>query len=212
MAQNALLAAAATKFDIVGPTVDDDVRRIIARYGADAVKEAVKAQTKPKRGRKPEKDWPLLWPYIVRDAREFLDGGDPFERWSDWSIANDYAKEKPGQSPSATVKRILGRLKEKRRIFMLIEAERISRTDYPFAVNLRALTELTRAERHPVWASMYARAQKHIDDYTAKYGAPPDEEFPIAKVEILAEMPVPKAEVARYGGLIGQALNLKGGG
>ena len=211
MAQNALLAAAATKFDIVGPTVDDDVRRIIARYGADAVKEAVRTQTKPKRGRKPERDWPLLWPYIERDAREFLEGGDPFKRWSNYAIAKDYADMHPGQSHPAIMKRITGRLKAKRKLFMLIEAERISRTDYPFAVNLRAVTELTRADRHPVWASMFARAKKHIDDYTAKYGSPPDDDFPIAKVEILAEMPVPKTEIAGYGGIFAQALKLTRG-
>ena len=210
MAQNAL-AQIATKYDLVGPTVDDDVRRIIGRWGAEAVKDSVKAQTKPKRGRKPEKDWPLLWPYIERDAREWLEGGDPYERWSDWAIANEYAKEHPGQSTSSTVKRIVGRLKAKRQIFILIEAERISRADYPFACNLRALTELTRAERHPVWASMYARATKYLEDYKAKYGTAPEEDFPMMKVEMLAEMPLPKPEGSQYVGLLERYSKPQGG-
>ncbi|MDC8753320.1 hypothetical protein OIK40_01535 [Erythrobacter sp. sf7] len=201
MAQNAL-AGLVDKYDLVGPTVDDDVRRIIARWGAEAVKESVKVQTKPKRGRKPEKDWPLLWPYIERDAREWLDGGDPYERWTDYSIAKDYADKHPGQSHPAVMKRITKRLKAKRKIFALIEAERISTTDYPYTAHLRALAELTRAERHPVWASMYARAKKQIDDYTAKYGAPPDEDFPMMKVQMLAEMPVSKPEGSQHLGLL----------
>ena len=53
MAINALagLSPDGPKFDLVGPTVDDDIRRIIARYGTEAVKQAVKRVTKPKRGR-----------------------------------------------------------------------------------------------------------------------------------------------------------------
>jgi hypothetical protein len=130
IAQNALLAAA-TKSEIVGLTVDDDVRRIIARYGAEAVKASVKVQTKPKRGRKPEKDWPLLWPYIERDAVEWLSCGDPFKKWTDWAIANSYADENCSQSHSATVKCTFGRLKASRRPFVLYEAERNSRHDPP---------------------------------------------------------------------------------
>src|SRR3546814_15104128 len=53
---NALAAFAMPKMDLIGPTVDDDTRRAIARYGADAVKVAVKNATKAKRGRKKEPD------------------------------------------------------------------------------------------------------------------------------------------------------------
>src|SRR3546814_4577745 len=57
---NALAAFAMPKMDIIGPTVDDDIRRAIARYGADDVKEAVKNATKAKGGGKKEPAWTEL--------------------------------------------------------------------------------------------------------------------------------------------------------
>jgi len=210
MAQNAL-SGLATKYDLVGPTVDDDVRRIIARWGANAVKEAVKVQTKPKRGRKPEKDWPLLWPYIQRDAREWLQGGDPFSQWSDYSIAKDYADKHPGHSHPATMKRVTGRLKASRKGFAMIEAERMSREGYPFAAHLRALEEMTKLDRHQVWAEQYARARQVIADYHAKYGAMPPDNLSMFEVEFEARKPVPKSEGTQYFGLLEQILKPLGG-
>ncbi len=43
--------------DAVGSNVDDEIRRAIRAYGADAVKQSVKSLTKAKKGRKPVKDW-----------------------------------------------------------------------------------------------------------------------------------------------------------
>lgn len=210
MAENAL-AQFANKYDLVGPTVDDDVRRIIARWGAEAVKASVKEQTKPKRGRKPEKDWPLLWPYIERDAREWLAGGDPFSKWSDYSIAKDYADANPGQSHPATMKRIIGRLKTSRKSFTIIEAHRLSREGYPFAAHLRALEEMAKLNRHPVWAGEYARARQVIADYRSKYGAMPPDKLSMFEVEFEARKPLPKAEGAQYVGLLEQILKPLGG-
>src|SRR3546814_19179799 len=74
-----LAAFAMPKMDLIGPTVADDIRRAIARCGADAVKVAVKNATKAKRGRKKEADWPELRELMEADASEGLAGKDPFD-------------------------------------------------------------------------------------------------------------------------------------
>lgn len=117
------------KFDLVGPTVDDDIRRIIARYGTEAVKQAVKRVTKPKRGRKPEKDWPELREVIESDARDWLAGGDPFSSRSNYSIAKDFADKNPGHSHPATMKRIERKLVQKRVWMTLVTHHRALRLD-----------------------------------------------------------------------------------
>src|SRR3546814_11670708 len=95
-----------TKMDLIGPTVDDDIRRAIARYGADDVKVAVKNATKAKRGRKKEPDWPEPREIMEADAREWLAGNDPFTTRSNYSIAKEIAESNLGHSIVSTNKRI----------------------------------------------------------------------------------------------------------
>lgn len=204
MAINAL-SGLPTQYDLVGPTVDDDVRRIIARWGAEAVKEAVRAQTKPKRGRKPEKDLPLLWPYIQRDAAEWLSGSDPVETWSDYAIAKAYADEHPGHSHPATMKRVIGRLKKNRRFFMLYEAERRSRDGYPYSLHLKALEELAETSGE-VWVSILERAQRNIADFAAKHGMAPPDDWSMQEIEMAAMMPARGTDKKKQLGLLGRHL------
>lgn len=165
-----------TKFDLVGPRVDDDIRRAINRYGAQAVKDAVKRLTKPKRGRKAERDWPEIDKVIKEDARKWLEGGDPFADRSNYSIAQAYVNEHPGHSHAATQRRIMKKLAEKRVTFTLINAELIGRGGYPHEAYLRALRALT--ELRPdwgIWPRILSEAEANIADYTRKFGPiPPD--------------------------------------
>jgi len=119
------------KWDIVGPTADDDIRRAISRYGLDVVLAAVKRQTKPKLGRKPEKDWPELADLIEADAKDWLAGNNPFNTRSNYSIAKYFVDKKKGQSHPATMKRIERKLVKDRKWRTLFAAYRISKTDYP---------------------------------------------------------------------------------
>ena len=70
------LISAAAKWDLVGPTIDDDIRRLIGRYGGLAVKEATARMTKAKRGAKMLPDWKELKPWIDEDAKAWLEGRD----------------------------------------------------------------------------------------------------------------------------------------
>jgi hypothetical protein len=206
LANNALkgLAGSLPKFDLVGPTVDHEIRRVISRYGADAVKDAVKRQTKPKRGRRPEMDWPELTEVIELDARELLAGGDPFSTRSNYSIAKGFADKNPGQSHPATMKRIERKLFQKRRNFALAIAQTLSREGYPYAVHIRALEALIEAGAHPVWTMTLDQAKSDIADYEAKKGEPPPAELSMAEVEdaarnVLLSLAVPE----KSGGLLG---------
>lgn len=175
MAINSLgqLSANGPKWELVGPTVDDDIRRAITRYGKDAVKEAVKRQTTSKRGRKPEKDWPELRELIEADARDWLEGGDPFATRSNYSMAKDFADRNPGHSYPATMQRIERKLAKSRAWMTFVTAMNFSREGYPHAAHVRALEALSGANSHPVWADLLDRARSELADYEARNGEPP---------------------------------------
>jgi hypothetical protein len=175
LAINALgaLSAFGPKLELVGPTVDDDIRRAITRYGKDAVKEAVKRQTTSKRGRKPEKDWPELREQIDADARDWLQGGDPFATRSNYSMAKDFADRNPGHSYPATMQRIERKLAKSRAWVTFATAMNLSRDDYPHAAHIRALEALSQTDVHPVWADLLENAKSELADYEARNGEPP---------------------------------------
>lgn len=170
------------RYDLVGPTVDDDIRRVLARYGVEAVKAAVKRQTTAKPGRPRIEDWPELREVIDADAREWLSGGDPFSTRSNYSIAKSFADKNPGQSHPATMKRITRKL-ERREWQTLAVAMHISTEGYPHAAHMRALEALITLGDHPVWQDMLNEAKMHIADYTAKNGEPPASNLSMREVE-----------------------------
>ena len=161
------------QMDLVGPTADHDIRRAIARYGAEAVKDAVKRQTVGKPGRKPEKDWPGLKPAIEADARDLLAGSDPAARQSNYAIAKEFADKQPGHSHPATMKRIERKLTAQRRSMALYAAEALALKEYPVATYLRVLEALTEHNGHPVWNRIANNSRMQVADYESKFGALP---------------------------------------
>lgn len=185
MAENALAALVnlSPKLDLVGPTVDDDIRRALIRWGAEAVKSAVERQTKSKRGRRPTKDWPQLRESIVADAAEWLSGGDPLSTRSNYAIAKQFADANPGHSHPATMKRIERKLAKERRWLMLATAENMGRSGYPHAAYLRTLEALSKIGLHEHWASTLSRAQATLADYETRTGVAPEEALSMDDVE-----------------------------
>jgi len=163
--------------------VDDDVRRLIRRYGAADVTDALKRQTKPPRGRKPEKDWPELRSVIDQDAKCWLDGGDPFSSRSNYSIAKNFADQNPGHSHPATMKRIERKLAQKRVWMTLATAQNLSRDAYPYAAHLRAWIALSDLDPHPVWSSLRSDVERAIADFHAELGMMPPSHWSIKQVE-----------------------------
>ena len=191
--KNALAGALAPKMDLVGPTVEDDIRRAILRYGAEAVKGAVKEATKAKIGRPREPDWPELKDVIHADAVEWLNGGDPFTARSNYSIAKEFAERRPGHSIVSTHKRIerkLSRGPYDRRWYVLVTAENISRDGFPYTAHLRALEAVVSLPAMSPWRSILERARSTISDFEAREGRPPDPSMSLKQIE----------EVVRKGG------------
>ena len=211
--RNALADFALPQMDLVGPTVDDDIRRAIQRYGADAVKAAIKNATKAKRGRPLERDWPELRDVIHADALEWLAGGDPFAARSNYAIAKDFAERNPGHSVVSTHKRIerkLSRGPYDRRWFTLVTAENLSRDGFPYAAHLRALEAvamLPDTKTADVWQSMLERARSTVADFEAREGEPPNPSMSYRQIEEAVREGSLAALVAppRRGGLFGLA-------
>lgn len=186
---NALLSGPMPSWDLVGPTVDDDIQRAISRYGADAVKKAIKDATRPKRGRKVEPDWPELRSVFEADARDWLAGHDPFAARSNYAIAKAFAERAPGQSAVSTHKRIERKLSKgpyDRRWFTLVLAENQSRNSYPYAVHLRALealSQLPETARPDLWRFSLDRARATVTDYEAREGKPPSPDMTFQQIE-----------------------------
>lgn len=206
----ATLLANPPKWDLVGPTAEDDIQRAIARYGSDAVKAAVRSLTKPKRGRKPEKDWPELREFIEADARDWLAGEDPFATRTNYSIARAFAEKNPGHSAVSTHKRIERKLAKKpydRRWFTLVVAENLSRDSFPHAQHIRALKALAQLSHDAgskTWESSLKSALLTLADYEAKNGAPPPAELSMDAVESASRHPVISfPEPFRRGGMFG---------
>lgn len=186
----------------VGPTVDDDVQRLIWRYGADAVKNSIALKTKAKMGRPPDNDWPLLVEVLQTDAREWLSGGDPCSSRSNYSIARDFAKKHPGHSPSGTHQRIEDKLKKSRFRNMLLHALVLSRNEYPYAAHLNTLKELNDQYPHKAWLSSLDLANNVLTKYQAKFGNPPSPAMTFTEIEAaLLNSPEPLATQPVIGGL-----------
>ena len=186
---NALAAITLPKMDLVGPTVEDDIRRAIWRYGADAVKEAVRNATKPKRGRKTEPDWPELREIFKAEAADWLAGIDPFAVRSNYAIAKELAERDPGHSAVSTHKRIERKLSAKvggRKWWVLNIAWRQSLDGHPFAAHIRTLEACAaipdKVDAHR-WRQSLERALSVLADYEAREGCPPPAEMSFHEIE-----------------------------
>lgn len=171
------LADLAGRFVLSGPTVDDDVRRLIYRYGADAVKAAVKQQTAAKRGRKKLPDMPELRPYIEEDAKLWIEGGDPFSKRSDYAIAKALADANPGYHYAATMQRFERKLRAKpysRKWFTLVTAMQMTEAAHPFQRHLHALRSLLEIDPEGPWEKMLVFAQDKVAKYNERHGSVPD--------------------------------------
>lgn len=215
---NDLAELAPPQLALVGPTALDDIQRAIWRYGAEAVKKAVKEATKAKLGRKREPDMVELSDVINADALDWLAGKDPFTARSNYAIAKDFAERNPGHSAISTHKRIerkLSRGPYDRRWFTLVTAENLSRDKYPYTAHLRALealTQLPETTRAKTWELSLNLAQATIADYVTRKGQLPDAAMSFKDVEgavrnslsfgLLAPLLIP---LQKHGGLIGSS-------
>lgn len=146
-------------------TLEQEVRQLCALYGKKEVEVALKKAQPSRRGRPPEPDGPALWRVALADARDWLEGRDPFQIRKTYSIAVAEANRVPGHSPDATKRRFERKLGKRRRAWMLLAAEYISRTEYPAIKNAEALEALGRFHKSESYLSCAADVRSLIDDF-----------------------------------------------
>ena len=194
------------KFDLVGPAVDDDIRRAINRYGREAVKDAIKRLTKPRRGRPTMNDWHELRNEIEADARDWIEGGDPIAARTNYALAKQFADANPGQSAVSTHQRIERKLSKKphgRVWFMLVTAENMTRESYSWKQHIRALEALSKEASASLWESFLDRAKSDAEDYQSKLGEAPPDELTMKQVEEGARNAMMSLSQLAKGGLSG---------
>lgn len=135
-----------------------------------------------KRGRPKIVDVLKLRSMFEDDARFWLEGGDPIKRRSNRSIAKAYARAYPGQSPESTERRIMDRMSKGRRVILFITAEKMSRSGYPYAVHLRAVTAL-KQESASIGEILEANTLKALKRYREKFGSEPAPEMSFSEIE-----------------------------
>lgn len=173
-----------------GPSLDEQLRNLVAMHGADAVREAAKSATAKKKGRKPEKDWLGLRPWVEQDAEDWLHGRDPMAIRSNYAVAQAFAEAQPGYSRYATKERIERKLREKRRWFMLVRAWERAEAEFPFEVYVRSLRELDKGTPGYVWAKLLETALGKLARYREQFGEPsPEKSFDTIEEELMRASP-----------------------
>ncbi len=183
-----------------GRSLKQKVSALLRRFGAEAVRKEIAAQTKKKRGPKPKPDWlAMLHPVIDEDAVDLLHGRDPFTLRTDYMLARKFAKSKPGQSLESTIERLEIKLRADRRRVAYFEAWMLAiKSEVPFAVELRIVAELDglTGDEYP---KVFQSSKAVVAHYRECVGEPPPE-WSIRK--ILDELPRPD----RLSGELGAAL------
>lgn len=209
MKKSALAPLSKTKFDPVGPTIDDDMNRLVARYGAAAVQKAAKRLAKVKTGRPRINDWRDLAPVISEHARLWLAGGDPFSSVTDYRIAKAHAETFPGHDAHATFTRIQRKLKIKpygRQWHTLVRAEEISRKEYPYTEHLRAIEALADIQPDIEWWRWWLSMRRSVlEKYRSIFGEPPADATMESIEQLVREGPkVDPAHVFPFTGMFGK--------
>lgn len=180
------------ELDLSGPTVEEDVRRLVARYGVEAVRTAVRERTGRKRGRpSDDADWISLSGILAEDATCWLDGGDPFAERSNYSIAQQMSEPYAEPYRESVHRRIMGKLGKLRRYHTYIYAEKLSWDQRPHGDYMRVLSALVGSGKlTKPWHTRFRNAEASIADYNAKFGQP-DAGLTMQEIEIDASKSLP---------------------
>jgi hypothetical protein len=168
---NALLGLPSTKLDL-----ETEIRRLINLHGADEVKKVALSLTKKPKGRKQERDWPILGPQIVpTDAANWLDGKDPIAVRSNRSIAMEFAQAHPGYNNIATFRRIQRKLSKSRQWYWVSYAYSNLADDRPYRDFFRIIDALSK-RGDPLWTRIADRELEEklglLERYRFSFGDP----------------------------------------
>lgn len=163
------------------PSLEDELRRLIATHGGEAVKTTAAKLTKRPRGRTPTKDWQPLAKYLKQDAAAWL---SERKGATNYAIAKAFAAENPGWAGApATHRRIMDKLAEGRELWMLTYAHWLTTMDpqsraeagqepYPFAAYFRTMEKLAKVAPDRGWGEGLRQDQLTLARYREIYGEP----------------------------------------
>lgn len=178
------------EWDLVGPSVDDDVRRLLSRYGADELKQAIKRQTKKTPGRKHVNDQLALQPFLDESAAMWLAGNDLSFSRTNYAIAKEYSRKIRGNSLESTNRRLLRKLKSDCSLWVLQRAFRLSREGYPYQAHIRTLEKLSEISANPIWRVFLQDSKTSVADYEAKMGHAPPADMDMCELEAVSMRPI----------------------
>lgn len=187
----ASITIADREWDLIGPAIDDDLRRLLRRYGMDELLQAIKRQTKQMPGRKCDNDQVALKAALEEDASIWLGGGDPRQHRSDYSIAKEYASKLNRYSlESSAHRRLMKKLKARRHEWMLELAVGLSRSGHSHEVHIGVLEAVIQVSRNAWWSKVLENVTAIISEYEAKFGVAPPADLDFLEVTAAANRPL----------------------
>lgn len=199
---NALLGAEFNAF--LNRSLDDEIRSLMWRHGADEVRAATRRVTAKKRGRKPEHDWLQLHTYIEQDAADWLDGKDPIAARTNYAIARAISETHPGHSAPSTHRRLMRKLSKSRLPFILYEAMRLAEQTRPYADLLRVLNALIELDGIPrkIGLTSIDHRMGQLKRYEETFGQPADE-MTFAAIQLELDKPIAFPKPVTLSGFLG---------
>lgn len=153
--------------------LDDEIARLVRKFGVDAVRDSVKRVAKKRAGRKAEADWPLLGPWLKQDADDWLHDRQPEKLRTSYSIAKAFAEKYPGHDKIATFERVVRKLRKRRRWFYMVTAWQRAEMEYPVEVALRALEEMEAMWPKERWGMRKDLTIGRLQRYREQFGEVP---------------------------------------
>lgn len=148
------------------------IAALIGRFGSEASKQEVLAQTKKRTGAPQLPDFSLLHPQFERDARRLL-SGETYLDINNAQIARDFAARYPNPMVDAQSikRRIKRKLRKRRELFVLYNAFLISKTESPWWVH-RAITEILAEvdEGLGIWDRFLKGQDFQLDRWCERHG------------------------------------------
>lgn len=171
--------------------LDVEIERLVAAYGAKAVREAAGRIGKLKRGRPSEPDYWGLKDTIEQDARDCLAGRDPRKIRSNRSIARNFVPIKRQHSKEATEERILKLLRKQRAVWIKVQAMLICENEFPFSRYFQVAREVEKIPQYRnAISTMINLRLGYLERYRERYGEPRPE-MTIEQIELEACRPPP---------------------
>lgn len=168
-----------------------ELERLGSRFGPAVVREEAKRLAKGKRGNKPKSDLVRLLATFEADALDVLEGRDPTQIRTNYSIAREFADQFPDQSveSESIVKRIERKLRKDRLKFAGRGAFWIAERRYPFPFCIEIY------ENYKKYGSISEEYMKFLDDdlnrYRNFFGEPP-KEMTFGEIRAILSKSVPK--------------------